>query len=349
MRTPAESLYAPEALDPFVGAAIDRWRVIAPLGKGGIGAVYRAEPSDGGKQVAFKVLQTDFAGDDSSKERFQREARALNGLRHPNIVEVLDYGIHQGTPYLVMELLDGMPLDAFVESQHPPPRLALELGRDMLAGLAFAHAQGVLHRDMKTENVFVVRGFDGRYRAKLLDFGLAKFVDEERWGTEKKLTTFGTVLGSPAYMPPEQALGGRADMRSDVYSCGVVLFELLTSHWPFMAESQSEMLKAHLTQAVPSVLSVKPDLQVPPEIDTIIRTAMAKEANERFANAGDMLAALERVLRAMPGAQPTPIALPPAASSSRPAWLLPVLIVGGLGAVVALGALALLLFLTAGD
>jgi eukaryotic-like serine/threonine-protein kinase len=329
--------------DPFVGATIDRWRVIAPLGQGGIGKVYRAEAADGsghGKNVALKVLQSELAADDQSKERFQREARALNGLQHPNIVEVLDYGIAHGAPYLVMELLDGMPLDAYIEKHHPPPRLALELGKDVLSGLAFAHSLGVVHRDMKTENVFVVRAFDGRYRAKLLDFGLAKFVDEERWGTDKKLTAFGTVMGSPAYMPPEQALGGKADTRSDVYSSGVILFELLTGAWPFMAETQSEMLKLHLTAPVPPVSSIKPGIEVPGEIDAIISKALAKESPQRFANAQQMLEALEQVIQRMPAAAPTQAApmmgsmpaqvhLPPAASD-RPPWLVPLFIVGGL-------------------
>src|SRR5690606_34892119 len=163
------------------------------------------------------------------RERFEREARALFGLSHPHILDVQDYGVIDGRqPFLVMELLHGRSLEALVEEGPLDPALALELARQILSGLAFSHSQGVLHRDLKTENIFVVTLPDGRLHAKLLDFGLVKFVDDDRWGEGRKLTVAGSVFGSPAYMSPEQGTGGPMDARSDVYSAGVVLYELLT-------------------------------------------------------------------------------------------------------------------------
>jgi serine/threonine-protein kinase len=295
------------------------------------------------------MLHAEYGTDPESQERFQREGRALSGLQHPNIVGVVDFGMTPDGPFLVMELLDGMPLDAFLEQQNPPPGLALELGKQVIAGLAYAHAQGVLHRDMKTENVFVARLADGSYVAKILDFGLAKFVDDERWGPAKKLTMMGAIFGSPAYMPPEQATGQKVDMRSDVYSTGVVLFEVLTGTWPFVAEEQMEMLRMHLTAPVPSLAATKEGLEVRPELQAVVARAMEKMPDGRFANAGEMLAALHAIPQPaawLRGAAPAAAvhargasvpATPQAARSGLPVAL----IVGAVAGLALLGVLAL--------
>jgi serine/threonine-protein kinase len=332
----------------LVGQVIDgRYRIVSMLGAGGVGAVYRAEQLAGGPMVALKLLHEEYGADADPRERFQREARALSGLVHPNIVGVVGYGMTTlaeggAVPYLVMELLDGMPLDSFLEKHEPEPALALQLVRQVVAGLAYAHAQGVIHRDMKTENVFVARLADGSYCAKILDFGLAKFVDDQRWGPAQKLTMTGAVLGTPAYMSPEQGTGGRADQRSDVYSTGIVLFEALTGTWPFLGEDRIAMLKMHLLSPVPKLADTKDGLEVRPELQAVLERAMAKLPDQRFANAGEMAAALDAVpspgawSRNAPAARAQPVSYAKAQASSAGSGMLLKLVIGAvlLGVVV---------------
>jgi serine/threonine-protein kinase len=284
-------------MDPLIGIELDgRYRLVALLGEGAMGRVYRADRLDGTGQVAVKVLNEDCTEQVDLRERFEREARALFGLQHPHILDVQDYGVINGRqPYLVMELLEGQSLDEMVDAETLDPPTALEIARQLLVGLAHAHGQGVLHRDLKTENIFVVRLPEGGLRAKLLDFGLVKFVDDERWGEGRKLTVAGSVMGSPAYMSPEQGTGGPMNARSDVYSAGVVLYELVTGNWPFEAESRVEMLKSHLLDPVPPFSQGRSDLKVRPELDALLQRAMAKEPAARFADAREMLAALEAI------------------------------------------------------
>lgn len=274
----------------------DRYRITHLLGSGSMSVVYRAEQPDG-PSVGIKVLHRELGDNRELRERFQREARALFGLQHPHVLEVLDFGIVDGAPYLVMELLDGQPLDAWLEASLPDPDTAVLLARQILSGLAYAHAQGALHRDLKTENVFVTRGAGGRPAAKILDFGLVKFVDEDRWGRGDALTAMGSVFGTPAYMSPEQACGSPVDARSDVYAAGVVLFELLTGLWPFVEEERTAMFRAHLVQPPPTVGSIRTDVTVAPELETLLQTALAKRPDDRFRDAGRMLEALDALPR----------------------------------------------------
>ncbi|HJL19138.1 MAG TPA: serine/threonine-protein kinase, partial [Sandaracinaceae bacterium LLY-WYZ-13_1] len=308
-------------MNPLIGRELDgRYRLVAELGEGAMGTVYEAERLDAPGRSAVKVLNEDCSEQPDLRERFEREARALFGLQHPHILDVQDYGVIDGhQPYLVMERLEGQSLDEMVDEEVLDPATGLELGRQVLAGLAYAHSQGVLHRDLKTENVFVVRLPDGRLHAKLLDFGLVKFVDDERWGEGKKLTVAGSVMGSPAYMSPEQGTGGQMDARSDVYSAGVVLFELLTGAWPFIGESRMEMLKAHLLEPVPSLASAREGLRARPELDALLRKAMAKDADDRFADAQQMLAALEAVPQPQVWMDPAAAAAASAPAGAPPA------------------------------
>ncbi len=284
-----------------------------------MGRVYRAERLDGTGIVAVKVLNEDCSEHPDLRERFEREARALFGLSHPHILDVQDYGVIEGRqPFLVMEFLSGQSLEEMVEQAPLDPDTAVELARQLLTGLAFAHTQGVLHRDLKTENIFVVKTPEGGMQIKLLDFGLVKFVDDQRWGEGRKLTVAGSVMGSPAYMSPEQGTGGQMDARSDVYSAGVVLYELFTGTWPFIGETRMDMLKHHLLSPVPPLNQGRPELAVRPELDALIQKAMAKEADHRYADARQMLAALEAIPKpiAWLGA---PMAASPPQSAPQPA------------------------------
>lgn len=329
----------------IVGRVLDgRYRLAEILGQGATGAVYRAECLGEARQVAVKVLHDELVDEPDLKERFEREARALFALRHPHILGVLDYGVTSGgTPYLVMELLEGQNLAERIDERPLSPEVALEVAEQFLSGLSFAHQQAILHRDLKTENIFLERTEDGRPRAKLLDFGLVKFVDDERWGSAKKLTLAGSVMGSPAYMSPEQGTGGHMDARSDVYSAGVVVYELLTGSWPFMEENRTEMLKAHLLRPVPKLGEVRGSLRAAPELDAWMARAMAKDPAARFANGEEMLAtwrALPRPQAWLQGSATEPPQRHPPSTSRRLTWAALGLGILGLG-VLGLGILGL--------
>ena len=348
-------------VDPLPGKELDgRYRIVEKVGEGGMSAVYLAEQLDGGGRVAVKVLHDHLVSNADQKERFEREARALFGLEHPHILRVHDFGVHDGLPYLVMELLDGVPLDKYVEDSPPDPDTALAIARQTLDGLAFAHRQGALHRDLKTENVFVSRDASGTPSVRLLDFGLVKFVDDERWGSgAKALTAFGEVFGTPAYMSPEQATGAPVGPQSDVYSMGVVLFELLTGQWPFMEESRVDMFRAHMMKPPPALGATRPDLEFRPELEALVQKALGKTPAERFADATQMLAALDAIPRPAAWAQgagaPPPHAaiheatwVPPErapAASSTPSWLPLAVIAGGGALLLLVVAIALALML----
>lgn len=288
--------------DPLIGRVLDgRYRITERLGEGGMSVVYRATTSDG-TAVAVKVLHEELGDNEDLRERFEREARALFALQHPNILEVHDFGIVDGSPYLVMELLEGNPLDAMLDHGPPAPDLGIDLARQFLSGLASAHAQGVLHRDLKAENIFLQRLPDGRFVAKLLDFGLVKFVDQSRWGEARTLTTQGMIFGTPAYMSPEQCTGAPTDARTDVYAAGVLLFELMTGLWPFMEDDRVSMFRAHFNQPPPTLSETRPEYQFHPALEAVVQKALAKKPADRFADAREMLAALDAV--------PKPVARP---------------------------------------
>jgi serine/threonine protein kinase len=234
------------SLPDRTGELVDgRYALAERLGRGGAGSVYRAQDRTTGAAVALKVLDPSHARQPEARERFEREARALNGLEHPHLIRFFDYGVADGVPYLVMELVEGTPLDALLAQRPLPPRLALDLGLGVIAGLAYAHVQGVLHRDLKPANVFVQVLPDGALHPKLLDFGLARFLDRERWGSTPTITEAGAVIGTPEYMAPEQGFGERIDARGDVYAAGILLFELLALRPPFVGQSRTEVIRAH--------------------------------------------------------------------------------------------------------
>ncbi len=303
----------------MAGTVLDgRYQLSSVIGEGATGCVYRAQQLDGGS-VAVKVLHDSFGNDSELRERFEREARALFGISHPNVLGVHDFGIESGVPYLVMELLEGMTLDQYVEEHPPGPVEALRIAVQFLQGLAFAHAQGVLHRDLKTENIFITRSPQGDTVAKLLDFGLVKFIDDERWGASATLTAAGAVMGTPAYMSPEQCTGARVDARSDVYSAGVILFELFTGVWPFMEESRLNMFQAHLAHAPPSLNEASDRYVYVPRLDEIVKKTLAKRREDRYPSAQELLAAVLELPR--PVGQPRHAAAGGAAQIDRAAGL----------------------------
>lgn len=326
-QTPAEG---------FVGRIVggsspsgNRYQLHECIGQGAMGAVYKAVDA-AGNPCAVKMMHAAAVQDPSLRTRFEREAQALFSLRHPNILEVRDYGIEAGLPYIVMEYLQGRTLESLIVDDDLDPALGAYLGEQVLTGLAFAHAKGVLHRDIKSENVFVSGNSPANYRCILLDFGLVK-LDDSKFGPAQKLTMVGSVMGSPAYMSPEQGTGDSVDARTDVYSVGVVLYELIAGTWPFEAESQVDMFRMHLMEKPPSMMSKRPGLQVRPELEAVVQTALEKKKEARFADAGAMLAALQRVPKpvaflgapqvappvAVPMPVPVAVPMPTAPSNSR--------------------------------
>jgi len=282
------------APDPFVGRTLDRrYEIVERLGAGGVGFIYRAKHVQLGRFVAIKVLQQYAATDPDWRRRFAREAKALSALSHPNVVTVTDSGIDDDLPYLVMELLEGKTLSELIKEGTMPPARALHIVRQVLRGLAFAHGKGIVHRDLKPANVFLHALPDQTDHVRLLDFGMVKFLPgPESRAVLDSFTRAGLVCGTPAYISPEQGRAEPVDTRTDVYSAGVILFELLTGRQPFGGDSMLDVLHSHLVDPIPSLADTRPDLSV---LQPVIDRSLAKTPAERFPDAASMLAALEAI------------------------------------------------------
>jgi eukaryotic-like serine/threonine-protein kinase len=302
--------------DPFLGQRIDgRFKVEAFLGAGTVGSVYRARDlAQGGGQVALKIWNG-AALTDQSRGRFMREAMALSTLHHPNIVEVQSYGTVEQLPYVAMEYLDGEPLEALLKDGQPMAAgLAYDVITQILQALAYAHGLGVVHRDLKPDNVVLLDGGQTPRRVKLLDFGLAKFLSPDDDPVKgEALTMLGMVMGTPLYMAPEQAAGRSVDARVDVYAAGCVLFEMLAGRPPFLGESNAEIFRAHMLSPVPRLAELRSDVRVVAGLQALLERALAKDPEQRFAHAGQMLEALLalptpllRLPSLLPGAPPEP-------------------------------------------
>ena len=273
----------------MVGRTIGPYQIVAKLGEGGMGEVYRARDTRLSRDVAIKVLPETFANDPERRERFEREAQAIAALSHPNILAVHDTGTHDGQIYLVMELLQGETLRDRVKSGALAPRKATEIGVQIARGLAAAHAKGLVHRDLKPENVFLLA--DGQ--VKILDFGLARAVGTGSGATEtvRVVTDPGTVMGTVGYMAPEQVRGQAVDARVDLFALGAVLYEMLTGQRAFRRDTPAETMTAILNDEPPEPSTVRPG--VSPALDHIVRHCLEKNANERFQSARDVAFALE--------------------------------------------------------
>jgi serine/threonine-protein kinase len=285
--------------DSLVGRTLDgRYEVLERLGAGGVGVVYRGKQVPLSRFVAIKVMQQHAAASPEWRRRFDREAKALSALAHPNVVPVTDSGIDGGVPYLVMELLQGRTLADLIKEGPLPPVRALEILRQTLRGLAFAHGKGIVHRDLKPANVFLQALPDHADHVRLLDFGMAKFLEGSGSRSIDALTRVGSVFGTPSYMSPEQAKAEPVDARADVYAAGVVLFQILAGRLPFVGDTSEQIMKGHVFDAVPSLASIRPDLAIATLAQPIIERAMAKKPAARFADAASMLSALEAIVAA---------------------------------------------------
>ena len=267
------------------------------LGKGGMGRVYKGEHTGIGKAVAIKVLHSKLGGSREAAQRFQREALASGRLDHANIVGVSDFGVlEDGSLYLVMEALEGETLGDRLQREKRIPWLeALEIIRGVLAGLRHAHDRGVVHRDIKPDNIFLAIK-DGERVIKILDFGIAKLVAGD--ANDPASTRTGLTVGTPAYLSPEQAVGGAITSASDLYSMSVVLYEMLTGRAPFEDTDPLAMLTAHVSRDVPAFAEVAPDLVVPPGLEPVIQHGLAKVSAERIQTSTEYMDALDQVLRA---------------------------------------------------
>src|SRR5213075_833492 len=255
---------------------------------GGMADVYLAEDQELGRRVALKLLDDRHASDEQFVERFRREAQSAAGLNHPNIVSIFDRGRAEGTYYIAMEYLDGRTLKELLVRNGPTPiPIAIDYARQILGALAFAHRNGIVHRDIKPHNIVV--GPDGRL--KVTDFGIAR-------SGPSQMTEAGSIIGTSQYLSPEQARGAPVDQRSDLYSVGVVLYELLTGTVPFSGSTPLEIAMKHLSEIPRPPSRRRPD--VPPDLDRVVLRALAKNPDERYQNAPEMDADLARIERGLP-------------------------------------------------
>jgi beta-lactam-binding protein with PASTA domain len=273
-------------IDTLLNRVFDgRYMIRRKLGAGGMADVYLAEDQELGRRVALKMLNDRHASDDQFVERFRREARSAAGLNHPNIVSIFDRGHAEGTYYIAMEYLEGRTLKELLIRNGPTPiPIAIDYSRQILGALAFAHRNGIVHRDIKPHNIIV--GSDGRL--KVTDFGIAR-------SGASQMTEAGSIVGTAQYLSPEQARGAPVDPRSDLYSLGIVLYEMLTGQVPFTGETPVEIAMKHLS-AVPRPPSELRDT-VPHDLDAVVMRALAKDTEQRYGSAEEMDADLARVAR----------------------------------------------------
>jgi serine/threonine-protein kinase len=327
-------------MQDLIGRTLGKYQILARLGRGGMAEVYKAFQPSLDRYVAVKVLHSFMAEDKEFLGRFRREAKNVAALRHPNIVQVFDFDVQDELYYMVMEYLDGPTLRTRLEALHQrgermPLRDTLRIIRDVGSALAYAHAHGVVHRDVKPANVIL----ESSGRVILTDFGVAKML------TGTQYTQAGTVLGTPAYMSPEQGQGQPGDGRSDIYSLGVMLYEMATGRLPYDADTPLAVVMKHVHDPLPLPRSVLPEL--PESLERVILRALAKDPAQRYDRVEAMLADLEAVERGLEAAPAT--VRPPAGPVAAPANARPaapkrsgaaLALGGGLGVFLCLGAVA---------
>ena len=316
-----------------------RYVVLGRAGSGGMAEVYRARDELLGREVAVKVLSERLSGDRSFVERFRREAQAAANLNHPNVVALYDFGADDSTYYIVMEFIDGRPLADIIKAEGPlMPERAAEIGADVARALERAHATGLVHRDIKPSNIML----NSSGQTKVTDFGIARALTGQN---DQTVTQTGMVIGTAAYLSPEQAQGAPVDQRSDVYSLGCVLYEMLGGRPPFTGDTPLSVAYRHVRDTPETPSHVNPD--VPQALDAIVMKALAKNADNRYQSAAEMREDLERFLagervHATPLLAPEPTrtqvmsetsAAPPPEKSRKGWWILLLLLLAALAAL----------------
>ncbi len=279
--------------DPRIGSTLAiRYRIIAPLGEGGMGTVYRAVHEALRRPVAIKFLQQKIHGNREMVARFEREAVTAANLRHPNIADAIDYGtLPDGTLYLVMELVDGVPLRKLIPSgQGLPVERVLRILEQLASALELAHSMGIVHRDLKPENIMVFDRGTACDVVKIIDFGIARINSEIFKAGPTALTAAGAVFGTPQYMAPEQVMGQPADGRADQYAVGIIAFEMLTGAQPFTSDNYGELVMKHVGAPIPRSVERAP--HVPAALDAAIYRMMSKLPDERFATVTEAFRAM---------------------------------------------------------
>ncbi len=298
--------------DPFIGLLINlRYEVERRIAIGGFGSIYRAQQLDVDRKVALKIMHRELAADPNLVARFRREGEVLIQLRDPNIVETYETGETHGLPFIVMELLEGESLlRLFHLHGRMEWRRMVAIVRGVCSALAEAHGRGIVHRDLKPGNVFVTTD----ERVKVLDFGIAKIMASSDMPSPQELTVMGTAVGTVEYMAPEQLMGGRADARTDIYTVGVLAYEMITGRRPFNAAGL-DLLTVQLTEEPPPPSTL---VSVPAEVDRLLLTCLAQDPADRFADVHELARACDAVLAARPAAA-APAPPPPV----RPVTALP--------------------------
>lgn len=276
--------------DSRIGSILnDRYRITDRIAAGGMGVVYKGERIELGRPVAIKFLQEGLVSNKKFLARFEGEARAMSKLNHPYCVPVIDFGV-EGAPYIVMDYVTGRTLKTVMAKERLSVARAFQLARQLLAAIAHAHGHGIVHRDIKPDNIMLCQATGVGEHVRIFDFGLAKLLDDSQQNGQ---STTSVVVGTPNYMSPEQTRGVRVDERTDIYSTGVVMYEMLAWRKPFIEDDILEILRMHREASPPPIRQANPEADISDELEATIFTAMAKDPEDRFQTPGEFIEALD--------------------------------------------------------